>query len=70
MILYPANAMLMAAALIGMATILYLDLEKPEVFANLKAKASWVFELPSAEASETPNTNNHVDTHEATQSER
>ncbi len=52
MILYPTNAILMAAALIAMAALLYLDLEKPDMLAGLKAKASWVFELPSAEASE------------------
>lgn len=52
MILYPTNAILMAAALIGMATVLYLDLEKPDVLAGLRAKASWVFELPSARASD------------------
>jgi protein tyrosine kinase modulator len=51
MILYPTNALLMVAALIAMAAILYLDLEKPDTLAGLKAKASWVFELPSAEAS-------------------
>ncbi len=55
LILYPTNATVMAAALIGMVTILYLDLEKPDVLDNLKAKASWVFQMPSAEASETPN---------------
>jgi hypothetical protein len=43
--------LLMVAALIAMAAILYLDLEKPDTLAGLKAKASWVFELPSAEAS-------------------
>jgi protein tyrosine kinase modulator len=53
-ILYPTNATLMAAALIGMATILYLDLEKPDVLDSLKAKASWVFQLPSAQATENP----------------
>ncbi|MEZ6189727.1 MAG: hypothetical protein R3C45_00370 [Phycisphaerales bacterium] len=62
MILYPTNAMLMAAALIGMATVLYLDLEKPDVLASLKAKASWVFELPSAQASETLDTDTTTDT--------
>lgn len=51
MILYPTNAALMAAALFAMVTLLYLDLEKPDVLAGLKAKASWVFQLPSAEAS-------------------
>ncbi len=51
MILYPTNAVLMAAALIAMAAILYLDLEKPDTLRSLKAKASWVFELPTAEAS-------------------
>lgn len=52
MILYPTNALLMAAALIAMATILYLDLEKPDTLAGLRAKASWVFQLPAAEASQ------------------
>ncbi len=52
MILYPTNAMLMAAALIGMATILYLDLEKPDVMNNLKAKVGWVFEPPAAQATQ------------------
>ena len=52
MILYPTNAALMAAALIAMAAILYLDLEKPDTLAGLRAKASWVFQLPSAEASD------------------
>ena len=56
MILYPTNATLMAAALIVMTTILYLDLEKPDVLQGLKAKASWVFQLPSAEASDNPAT--------------
>jgi uncharacterized protein involved in exopolysaccharide biosynthesis len=51
MILYPTQATLMAAALLAMATILYLDLEKPDVLAGLKARASWVFQLPAAEAS-------------------
>ncbi len=54
LILYPTNATVMAAALIGMVTILYLDLEKPDVLDNLKSKATWVFQLPAAEASETP----------------
>ncbi len=52
LIMYPTNATLMAAALIAMATILYLDLEKPDVLRSLKAKASWVFEQPSAQASD------------------
>ncbi len=52
MIVYPANAALMAAALFAMATTLYLDLEKPDTLASIKAKASWVFQLPSAQASE------------------
>ena len=50
MILYPTNALLMASALIAMATILYLDLEKPDSLAALKSKASWIFELPPAQA--------------------
>ncbi|GAB4192878.1 MAG: hypothetical protein Kow00105_06930 [Phycisphaeraceae bacterium] len=54
MILYPTNAMLMAAALIGMATILYLDLEKPDVMNNLKARIGWVFEPPTAQATQPP----------------
>ncbi len=57
MILYPTNAALMVAALIAMATVLYLDLEKPDTLAGLRAKASWVFQLPSAEASDTNDTN-------------
>lgn len=62
MVLYPTNAMLMTAALIGMATVLYLDLEKPDVLANLKAKASWVFELPAAQASENHDTDTLTET--------
>ncbi len=52
LILYPTNALLMVAALIAMAAILYLDLEKPDTLVALKAKASWIFELPPAEASQ------------------
>jgi len=51
MILYPTNAVLMAAALIAMTAILYLDLEKPDTLLALKAKASWVFQMPDAQAS-------------------
>ncbi len=51
-ILYPTNALLMAAVLIAMAAVLYLDLEKPDVLAGLKAKASWVFQMPTVEASD------------------
>jgi protein tyrosine kinase modulator len=54
MILYPANFTAMAVALIAMATLLYLDLEKPGTLDGIKTKASWVFQLPSAEASEGP----------------
>jgi len=56
MILYPTNAALMVAALIAMATILYLDLEKPNTLAGLRAKASSVFQLPAAEASKQDDT--------------
>jgi len=51
MILYPTNFLAMTAALIAMASLLYLDLEKPQTLAEVKAKASWIFQLPSAEAS-------------------
>jgi len=54
MILYPVNFIAMTVALIAMATLLYLDLEKPGTLDGIKAKASWVFQLPSAEASQGP----------------
>ena len=47
--------------LIGMTTILYLALEKPDVLDGLKAKASWVFELPPAHATETPAPEDNTD---------
>jgi uncharacterized protein involved in exopolysaccharide biosynthesis len=56
MILYPTNALLMASALIAMATILYLDLEKPDKLVALKSKASWIFELPPAQAEDNVST--------------
>ena len=56
MVLYPINAGVMAAALIGMAAILYLDLEKPDVMDSLKAKVGFVVQQPTAQAAENVNT--------------
>lgn len=55
-ILYPANAVLMAAILVGFGALLYLDLQRPDLLNKLKnqAKAALVINTPEKASDPTP----------------